>query len=100
LTKSDFDSVLAAATRQRFPAKVVVTRQGDSADRLFLLHRDQVPGGIALHLTNKELANTANVTVFTTSRLMSEWQRPGALVKSCGKILLCSSERLFEHEVN
>jgi hypothetical protein len=35
------------------------------------------------------------VTPFTTSRLISEWQRSGALVKRRGKVLLRSPERLF-----
>jgi len=56
---------------------------------------EKAPGGMALDVTNEELANAANVTTFTTSRLMSEWQRSGALVKRRGKLLLRSSERLF-----
>jgi len=31
----------------------------------------QVPGGVQLDVTNEELANTANVTLFTASRLLS-----------------------------
>lgn len=51
--------------------------------------------GVELHLTNEELANAANVTVFTASRLMSEWHRRGALVKSRGKVRLRHPDRLF-----
>jgi CRP-like cAMP-binding protein len=54
----------------------------------------EVPGGIQLEVTNEDLANEANVTVFTASRLLSEWQRNGAILKSRGKILLRSPERL------
>ena len=54
----------------------------------------EVPGGVQLEVTNEELANEANVTVFTASRLLSEWQRNGAIVKSRGKVLLRSPERL------
>jgi CRP-like cAMP-binding protein len=54
----------------------------------------EVPGGIQLEVTNEDLANEANVTVFTASRLLSEWQRNGAIIKSRGKILLRSPERL------
>lgn len=57
---------------------------------------DKDPGGVALHITNEELADVANVTVFTVSRLLSEWQRQGAIVKSRGKILLRSPERLLQ----
>ena len=54
-----------------------------------------VRGGVEIEITNDELAGAANVTPFTASRLLSEWQRRGALTKSRGKILLRSSERLF-----
>jgi CRP-like cAMP-binding protein len=59
----------------------------------------KVPGGIQLDVRNEELANEANVTPFTASRMLSEWQRQGVLRKSRGKILLRSPERLFLHEV-
>jgi CRP-like cAMP-binding protein len=54
----------------------------------------ETSGGIVLRITNEELANAANVTSFTTSRLISEWQRSGTLVKRRGKLLLRSSEWL------
>lgn len=53
------------------------------------------PGGVELDVTNEELANAANITPFTTSRILSEWQRKGALIKRRGKVLLRSPERLF-----
>jgi len=55
----------------------------------------KVPSGIELDVTNEELAQAANVTHFTTSRLLSHWQRQGALVKTRGKILLLSPENLL-----
>ena len=58
-----------------------------------------VPGGVELDVRNEELANEANVTPFTASRMLSEWQRQGVLRKSRGKILLRSPERLFLQEV-
>jgi len=54
------------------------------------------PDGIELEITNEELANAANVTTFTASRLMSEWHRRGVLKKGRGKVLLRSPEKLFE----
>jgi CRP/FNR family transcriptional regulator, nitrogen oxide reductase regulator len=54
----------------------------------------KAPGGIALHITNEELANAANVTPFTASRLINEWQRNHALVKRRGNLLLLSAEGL------
>jgi CRP-like cAMP-binding protein len=59
----------------------------------------KVPGGIELDVRNEELANEANVTPFTASRKLSEWQRRGILKKTRGKILLRSPERLFLDDV-
>jgi CRP-like cAMP-binding protein len=55
----------------------------------------ETPGGVELQITNEELANAANITPFTASRLMSKWQRDRALIKRRGKVLLRSPERLF-----
>jgi CRP-like cAMP-binding protein len=59
----------------------------------------QTPGGIEFDATNEELASAANITPFTASRLLSEWQTSRAVVKRRGKILLRSPERLFLREV-
>jgi CRP-like cAMP-binding protein len=53
------------------------------------------PDGIELDINNEELANEAHVTHFTASRLMSEWQRNGMLIKKRGRVLLSSPERLL-----
>ncbi|MGC2529579.1 MAG: Crp/Fnr family transcriptional regulator [Candidatus Acidiferrum sp.] len=55
----------------------------------------QVPDGVEFDATNEELASAANVSPFTASRLMSEWQTSRVIVKRRGKILLRSPERLF-----
>lgn len=52
--------------------------------------------GVRLEITNEQLANTANLTPFTVSRLLNEWQRNGAIQKSRGSILLCRPEQLFQ----
>jgi CRP/FNR family transcriptional regulator, nitrogen oxide reductase regulator len=54
----------------------------------------KVAEGIELNVTNEELANETNVTIFTVSRLLSEWQRKGLLVKGRGRIVLHSPEEL------
>jgi CRP-like cAMP-binding protein len=54
----------------------------------------KVPGGVEFDATNEELASAANITPFTASRLISEWQMSRAVVKRRGKILLRSVERL------
>jgi len=50
--------------------------------------------GLELDITNEELAQAANVTQFTASRLLSEWQRKHALIKARGKIVLRSPAKL------
>ena len=55
----------------------------------------KVAGGIELDVTNEELANSANITPYTTSRIVSEWQRSGAIRKHRGKIIIRSPERFF-----
>jgi CRP/FNR family transcriptional regulator, nitrogen oxide reductase regulator len=59
----------------------------------------KVPGGVELDVTNEELANAANVTPFTASRLLASWQRDSAVKKSRGKILLRDPRRLLLHEL-
>ena len=59
----------------------------------------RVSGGIELDVRNEELANEANVTPFTASRMLGEWQRQGILRKSRGKILLLSLERLVPLQI-
>jgi len=55
----------------------------------------KVLGGIELEVTNEELADTANITPYTASRMVSQWKKIGVLRKQRGKILLRSPERLL-----
>jgi CRP/FNR family transcriptional regulator, nitrogen oxide reductase regulator len=55
----------------------------------------KVAEGFEVDATNEELAEAANVTPFTTSRLMSAWAKRKLLQKLRGKILLRYPERLF-----
>ncbi len=59
----------------------------------------KVTGGIELDVRNEELANEANVTPFTVSRMLGAWQRQGILRKGRGKMVLHSPERLFLQQV-
>jgi CRP/FNR family transcriptional regulator, nitrogen oxide reductase regulator len=56
---------------------------------------EKVSDGIELDVTNEDLANAANITPYTTSRLMSEWQKNRTIVKRRGKVLLRSPEHLI-----
>ena len=79
-------SLLCHTARQRL-AHVLVSLANGIGSRC--------PNGTQLDITNEELANTANITLFTASRLLSEWQRDGAVAKSRGRIVLLCPERLF-----
>jgi CRP-like cAMP-binding protein len=54
----------------------------------------KTPTGVEIEVTNEDLAHAANITPYTTSRLMSEWHKSHAIVKGRGKILLRSPTRL------
>jgi CRP/FNR family transcriptional regulator, nitrogen oxide reductase regulator len=56
---------------------------------------ERVEEGIELVISNEDVANEANVTIFTVSRLLSEWQRKGMLIKRRGKIILRLPEDLI-----
>jgi CRP/FNR family transcriptional regulator, nitrogen oxide reductase regulator len=48
-----------------------------------------------MEITNKDVADGANVTPFTVSRSLSNWERRGILKKRRGKIVLRKSELLL-----
>jgi CRP/FNR family transcriptional regulator, nitrogen oxide reductase regulator len=52
----------------------------------------KMSGGLEVEVTNEDLAAASNLTLFTVSRLLSEWHRGGAIVKSRGKVLLRYSQ--------
>ena len=55
----------------------------------------KLPDGIHLHITNEQLANTANISIFTASRLLSTWQRKNILKKRRNQIILRYPEQLL-----
>ncbi len=55
--------------------------------------------GIEIEVTNESLADAANITPYTTSRLISEWHKSRAIVKRRGGILLRAPARLAPRKV-
>lgn len=51
--------------------------------------------GTEVEITNEELANASNVTLFTACRILSGWQRIGAISKRRGKVVVRSPERIM-----
>jgi CRP-like cAMP-binding protein len=56
-------------------------------------------GGTRVDLTNEQFANMANITPFTTSRILTRWQRTGAIIKKRGGVLIRRRELLFRGDV-
>jgi CRP-like cAMP-binding protein len=54
------------------------------------------PDGVEIRVGNEDLAAGANVTPFTVSRTLGEWQREGILTKGRGKLLLRRPELLMD----
>jgi CRP/FNR family transcriptional regulator, nitrogen oxide reductase regulator len=50
--------------------------------------------GVELNVTNEELASAANITSFTASRLLNDWQRKNLISKKRGRILIFSPAKL------
>jgi CRP/FNR family transcriptional regulator, nitrogen oxide reductase regulator len=84
---ANYLSVICHTARQRL-ANVLVTLASGIGQKS--------EDGIHLHITNEQLANTANVTTFTASRLLNAWQRAGIIAKSRGVILVRESQRLAQ----
>lgn len=55
----------------------------------------KVPRGVELDVTNEELANAADITPYTASRILSAWQRAGTIRKRRGNIVVCATRLLF-----
>ena len=53
-----------------------------------------IPNGVQVDVTNGELGALADISSFTASRLLSGWERQGAVSKSRGKVLIHSPEAL------
>jgi CRP-like cAMP-binding protein len=54
-----------------------------------------VPSGVEIEIKNEDLASLADVSFFTASRFLQEWERKGAVEKSRGKVLIRSPEKLL-----
>ena len=52
------------------------------------------PRGVELAIMNEDLASMANVSAFTASRQLKQWERQGILKKDRGKVCILSPEGL------
>jgi len=51
-------------------------------------------GVVQVDVTNEQLGNLSDVSMFTATRLLKKWERNGAIAKKRNKILLLSPEKL------
>ena len=79
-------SLISLTAEQRMAHVLVTLAQGFGR---------KTAAGTSLELTNEQLANAANVTPFTASRILSSWQRKGAVSKTRGQLVLRSPVQLF-----
>ena len=54
-----------------------------------------LPSGLEVEVKNEDLASFADVGIFTTSRLLNDWERKGIVEKTRGKVLIRSPEKLL-----
>jgi len=54
-----------------------------------------VPAGVEIGIKNEDLASLADVSFFTASRVLKDWDRHGVVEKSRGKVIIRSPEKLL-----
>ena len=54
--------------------------------------------GVEIDIRNQDLASLADVSFFTVSRLLKQWERAGAVEKSRGKVVIRCPEKLLAEE--
>ena len=53
-----------------------------------------LPAGIEIDVRNVDLASLADVSLFTTSRILKQWERKGVVQKGRGKVLLRNPNKM------
>jgi CRP-like cAMP-binding protein len=54
-----------------------------------------LPSGMEIDIKNEDLASLADISFFTASRFLKDWERKGVLEKSRGKVLIRRPEKLL-----
>jgi CRP/FNR family transcriptional regulator, nitrogen oxide reductase regulator len=75
--------------------KTAEERLAETLLRLIDWSGEIVSDGIDIRATNDELAGFADVSPFTASRVLSNWERKGVLSKKRGRVVLKSPESLI-----
>jgi CRP-like cAMP-binding protein len=56
--------------------------------------------GIVIDINNEELGSLSDVGHFTTSRILSKWERDGILSKQRGELTILAPESLVLHQLD
>ncbi|HTX14681.1 MAG TPA: Crp/Fnr family transcriptional regulator [Candidatus Baltobacteraceae bacterium] len=54
-----------------------------------------LPEGVEVRVRNEDLASLADVSIFTASRILKDWERKGIVDKSRGRVLIRCPEKLL-----
>jgi CRP-like cAMP-binding protein len=90
-------SYLAAYSERHVRLATGTAKQRLAGTILRLVHKSghARPCGVELDITNEQLSGLADVGFFPASRLLSEWERRGAILKRRGKIRFQVPEKLL-----
>jgi CRP-like cAMP-binding protein len=53
------------------------------------------PSGVVIEITNEQLSSLSDISSFTASRLLSKWERKGAVCKERGRVTVVAPEALM-----
>lgn len=53
------------------------------------------PSGVIIEITNEQLSSLSDISSFTASRLLSKWERNGAVSKERGRVTVVAPEALM-----
>src|ERR1700751_1579664 len=53
------------------------------------------PSGVIIEITNEQLGSLSDISLFTASRLLSKWERNGAVCKERGRVPVVAPEALM-----
>jgi CRP-like cAMP-binding protein len=70
-------------------------RVAHALSRLGTQSGDRSPAGIQVQISNEQLASLADVSAFTVSRVLQQWERDGAVKKTRGAVRIVDPEGLL-----
>jgi CRP-like cAMP-binding protein len=78
----------------------IITKSAESRLAEVLLHLateagEVRPSGVEIDITNEHLSSLSDMSPFTTSRLLSKWERDGRLSKQRGRVTVRAPESLM-----